>query len=94
MITKLADKKKQQEERLSAELKEKNDLMNKEFENHVKRLESDQEQQLTRVNQKKKIEEEKVIRANNMNTELGKKETIKPIFFLFPNYYREENQRS
>ena len=54
-----------------AELKEKNDLMNNEFDMQVKRIESDHEQQLTRVNQKKKTEEEKVIRANNMNTELG-----------------------
>ena len=38
----------------------------------VVRLEGDFEQQLKRVNKKKNTEVEKVLRTNQMNTELGK----------------------
>ena len=72
MITKLTNQKKEQEDRLFAELKKKNNLLNKEFEMEVMRLEGNYEQHLARINRKKNTEEEKIIRTNNMNTELGK----------------------
>merc|ERR1711860_420454 len=69
---KLADIKKNLD-RLFAELKKKNNLLNKEFEMEVMRLEGNYEQQLARVNRKKNTEEEKIIRTNNKNNELEKK---------------------
>ena len=95
IISKLADQKKQMEEKFLAEVKEKNLILNKEFEMQVEKLEKDHEQQLARVNQKKTSEEQKVIRANNMNNELGNDENFVHINYLFyANFivYREEDK--
>ena len=71
MKIQLADLQRHLEQRFSTEKDEKIMILNKDFEMKIERKETDYKQQLSRIKFQNNMEEQKVIRANNLISELG-----------------------
>ncbi len=86
----LADLQRHLEQRFSTEKDEKIMMLNKDFEMKIERKETEQEQQLSRIKFQNNMEEQKVLRANNLISELGNSEHYFDVLTTF--CFREEDK--
>ena len=90
MKIQLADLQRHLEQRFSTEKDEKIMMLNKDFEMKIERKETEQEQQLSRIKFQNNMEEQKVLRANNLISELGNSEHYFDVLTTF--CFREEDK--
>ena len=81
MKIQMADMQRHLEEKFMSEKNEKTLFLDKDFEMRMERMEAEHDQQIARVKFQASLEEQKAIRANHLNFELGKIEPLCCICF-------------